>query len=310
MHSVLHIIVDDLRPELGAYGCQPAHANLDRLADVGTVFDRGPSRSRPCAAELLPHGPPAGPQPVVGFNHFREDHPVWTTRPGLLLAAGGEALGAGKAFHPKLPPAYDGDRSWSAAALPYRNPCWNTADDPTASFQDGGLPCVPCAIDVEARLFHNGNVSIANEFCETDAFEDALTVDDALALLRGAHARGAHFYLAVGLHKPHMPWQASAADFALHPLESVDLPAHPLPPSDAPPLAYHFTDGHVRVVAAARCRRRRARRGARTARRRPGWIGRSVGLDELDALGIENSTAVVAHSTTAGNWESTTCGGR
>ena len=129
----------------------------------------------------------------------------------LAAQYGGEALGAGKAFHPKLPPAYDGNRSWSSAALPYRNPCWNTADDPTASFQDGGLPCVPCAIDVEARLFHNVNVSIANDFCEVDAFEDALTVDDALALLRGAHARGAHFYLAVGLHKPHMPWQVSRA---------------------------------------------------------------------------------------------------
>ena len=120
------------------------------------------------------------------INHFREDHPEWTTLPGLFLAAGGEALGAGKAFHPKLPPAYDGNRSWSAAALPYRNPCWNTADDPTASFQDGGLPCVPCAIDVEARLFHNVNVSIANDFCEVDAFEDALTVDDALASARDA----------------------------------------------------------------------------------------------------------------------------
>ena len=42
--------------------------------------------------------------------------------------------------------------------------------------------------------------------------------------------------------------QASAADFALHPLESVDLPAHPLPPSDAPPLAYHFTDGHIHAI--------------------------------------------------------------
>ena len=117
-------------------------------------------------------------------------------------AAGGEALGAGKAFHPKLPPAYDGDRSWSAAALPYRIPCWNTADDPTASFQDGGLPCVPCAIDVEARLFHNVNLSIANEFCETAAFEAALTVDDGLALLRGAHRTLVLILLCQRLRQP------------------------------------------------------------------------------------------------------------
>ena len=215
MHSVLHIIVDDLRPELGAYGLPDRHTpNLDRLADGGTVFDRAYAQQAVCGPSrnsFLTGRRPDRSRSWNFINHFREDHPEWTTLPGLFLAAGGEALGAGKAFHPKLPPAYDGDRSWSAAALPYRNPCWNTADDPTASFQDGGLPCVPCAIDVEARLFHNVNVSIANEFCETDAFEDALTVDDALALLRGAHARGAHFYLAVGLHKPHMPWQVSRA---------------------------------------------------------------------------------------------------
>ena len=92
--------------------------------------------------------------------------------------------------------------------------------------------------------------------------------------------------------------QASAADFALHPLESVDLPAHPLPPSDAPPLAYHFTDGHIHAswqqpVADADARAaRRAYRAATTG------MDRKVGrlLDELDALGLENSTAVVAHS--------------
>ena len=41
MHSVLHIIVDDLRPELGAYGLPDRHTpNPYRLADGGTVFDR------------------------------------------------------------------------------------------------------------------------------------------------------------------------------------------------------------------------------------------------------------------------------
>ena len=42
-----------------------------------------------------------------------------------------------------------------------------------------------------------------------------------------------------------MPWQASAADFALHPLASVAPPAHPYPPAGLPPLAYHFTDEAV-----------------------------------------------------------------
>jgi iduronate 2-sulfatase len=53
-HNIVHVIVDDLRPELGAYGLHDRHTpNIDRLAANGTVFDRaycqqgvcGPSRN-------------------------------------------------------------------------------------------------------------------------------------------------------------------------------------------------------------------------------------------------------------------------
>ena len=52
--GVLHIIVDDLRPELGAYGLTGrATPNIDSLATTGVTFDRayaqiavcGPSRN-------------------------------------------------------------------------------------------------------------------------------------------------------------------------------------------------------------------------------------------------------------------------
>ena len=86
------------------------------------------------------------------INHFREDHPEWTSLPGLFLRAGAKAWGAGKSYHPKLPPQYDTTKSWSPDALPYKNPCWNTADT-NISFQDGGLPCVFCPVDLEHYLF-------------------------------------------------------------------------------------------------------------------------------------------------------------
>ena len=40
-HNILHIISDDLRPELGAYGLPLRHTpNLDAIASRGTVFTR------------------------------------------------------------------------------------------------------------------------------------------------------------------------------------------------------------------------------------------------------------------------------
>jgi iduronate 2-sulfatase len=322
MRGVLHIIVDDLRPELGAYGLTGrATPNIDSLATTGVTFDRayaqiavcGPSRN-----SFMTGRRPDRSRSWNFINSFREDHPDWTTLPGLFLKAGGVALGVGKVFHPMLPPAYDGPSSWSSSALPYFNPCWNTADLPQAVHAcagkaqsakcDGGLPCVPCPIDIQNgfdkwRSGHGNNVSVANEFCEIDAVEDIRTVEHAIAHLRGeavaaAVAAGLPWYLGVGMHKPHMPWQAAPHDWSQHPLESIEQPTHQQPPIRMPALAYHFSDpvdGHIdpwtplppHDVRAAR----RAYRAATTG------MDRKLGalLTELDVLRLTASTAVVLH---------------
>ena len=154
VRNVLHIVVDDLRPELGAYGLQNRHTpNIDKLAATGTVFDRayaqqavcGPSRNsfmsgrRPdrygrmgvrararvsllgCAATFarnisqwpshlftLPPSPAHARSRCWNFiNSFREDHPKWTSLPGIFLKANLTSIGAGKLYHPKIPPEYE-----------------------------------------------------------------------------------------------------------------------------------------------------------------------------------------------------------
>ena len=232
LHSVLHIMADDLRPDIEPYGTEGAHTpSLTRLSKGATVFDRvyaqqgvcGPSRNSYMSGRR-----PDRSRSWNFINHFREDHPDWTTLPGVFLRVGALALAAGKTYHPMLPPAYDGAKSWSASALPYRNECWNTADDTSAKFQDGGLPCVPCPIDLAKYVLKDKNVSVVNDWCEIDAYEDTLTVHQAIKTMREAKDR--HFYLAVGLHKPHYPYQAAPEDFAHHPIENVRpracLPTH------------------------------------------------------------------------------------
>lgn len=231
------------------------------------------------------------------INSFREDHPDWTSLPGLFLRNGALALGSGKTWHPKVPPAYDGAKSWSPESLPYYNPCWNTADNPNATWQDGGLPCIPCLADLEHYLL-GAPISVTNELCDTDAYEDTFSVDRAVELLHNATSSGKQFYLGVGMHKPHIPYQASPADFALHPVETSDEPMHPLPPTGMPPVAFHFTDDAVhsnpwQPVASNGTRiARAAYRAAVTG------MDRKLGklFDEVRRLGIENETAFVFHS--------------
>jgi iduronate 2-sulfatase len=143
-----------------------------------------------------------------------------------------------------------------------------------------------------------GNTSIGNEFCEIDAFEDTFSVDEAITLLKKV-GKADNFYLAVGMHKPHMPWQASKADFDAHPLDSVKAAVHQEPPTNMPDIAFHFTDktipGHstpwTAVPDSDAIKGRRAYRAAVTG------MDRKLGklLKELDTLGLTENTAIVFH---------------
>ena len=301
-HNVVHIIVDDLRHELGCYGLPNRSTPVvDALARRGTLFNRAYAQQAVCGPSrnsFLSGRRPDKSRSWNFINHFREDHPEWTSLPGLFAKDPAYvSLGSGKTWHPKLPPAYDGDRSWTANALPFYNPCWNTADDPHAKFQDGGLPCFFCPIDIEGKLFPKRiNVSVGNEFCTVDAYEDTLSVARAVKLLDQVPA-GKFFYLALGMHKPHMPWQASKEDFDQHPLESVDLPLHTTPPAGVPPIALRFTDGAVHDSPYQPVSDDTARHARRAYRAAVTGMDRKLGvlIDALDRRGLTNNTAVVLH---------------
>lgn len=301
-HNVIHVIADDLRPEMGCYGLADRHTpNLDALAQGGTVFDLAFAQQAVCGPSrnsFMSGRRPDRSRSWNFINHFREDHPTWTSLPGLFKQNNFLAFGSGKLYHPKLPPAYDGNNSWSDQSLPYRNPCWNTADYVNASFQDGGLPCVFCPVDIESVIKKlNVSATVANEYCEIDAYEDTATVQHAIALLKQLKLLGQPFYLGVGLHKPHMPWQAAPEDWGKHPLNTTDLPKNQVPPNGMPDIAFHFTDDAVHsspwqpVSPDSVAKARRAYRAAVTGMDRK--LGRL--MQALDDLGLSNNTAIVFH---------------
>ena len=48
-HNVIHVIIDDLRPELGCYGLPHRHTPvIDKIAASGTVFDRAYAQQAVC----------------------------------------------------------------------------------------------------------------------------------------------------------------------------------------------------------------------------------------------------------------------
>jgi len=172
--NLLYVVVDDLRPQLsGAYG-QTAMItpNVARLQAQGVTFTRAyaqvsvcsPSRTsfltgmRPDQTRLWTIGPYF--RKTAGAD--RGDRIV--TLPQALKAAGWNATGAGKVWHPGVSsggdPAWGGGcvggndmpRSWSHAAprgvdprlLFWECDSWsnNTAQSPAASGLRGGRGCV------------------------------------------------------------------------------------------------------------------------------------------------------------------------
>jgi hypothetical protein len=242
--NVVHIVSDDLRPEITAYGVPGRYTpNIDALGERGIVFDRAYAQQAVCGPSrnsFLSGRRPDASQTWNFINHFREDHPDWTSLPGMFKKAGMNSFGSGKLYHPFMPPNWDGRKSWSDLALPFYNPCWLF-----------GISCLPCValngtkVEPQCSDFGFGPGQLRTCWCEVEATEDRLSVDRAISLMDLAkddfENNGKQFYLAVGLHKPHLPWQAEKKYFDMY-RGNVSLAKHLTAPVGMPGVAFSGCD--------------------------------------------------------------------
>ena len=93
--NVLVFLVDDLRPDLGVYGHDRAHSpNIDQLASEGVKYTRAYAQQAVCGPSrnsFMSGRRPDRSRSWNFINHFRQDHPEWTSLPGLFLKHDGLA---------------------------------------------------------------------------------------------------------------------------------------------------------------------------------------------------------------------------
>ena len=110
------LIVDDLRPELGAYGCSWARTpHIDRLAARSVLFQEAFAAVANCApsrASFLTGLRPRSHGVLDLKTHVRDVLPDVVTLPQRFRAAGYLAVSYGKIYHQFL----DDAPSWSAQA--------------------------------------------------------------------------------------------------------------------------------------------------------------------------------------------------
>jgi arylsulfatase A-like enzyme len=197
--NVLMIAVDDLNHWVGYLGRnrQTSTPNIDRLARRGVRFERSYCAApvcNPSRAALLSGLRPSTSGVYGNNDDWRRVIPIDQTLPTTLRRAGYLVAGAGKIYHT----AYTRPEEWDEYP-----PDVDRDPKPEGDRGVGGIKFAP--LD-----------------CDDDAMRDAATVRFGVEQLSKQHDRP--FFLAIGLHKPHMPWNVPRKYYDLHPLDSIELP--------------------------------------------------------------------------------------
>ena len=197
--NVLFIAIDDLRDWVGYLGANPQTKtpNINRLAARGVYFTRSYCAAPVCngsRAALMSGLRPSTTGVYANGSDWRpavsEDKPLTAAfrRAGYYLA------GAGKIYHGGFDRRSEFDDYYSER---HRDP------QPTGDTGVGGIRFAP--LD-----------------CQDEDLVDYRITNYCIEQLGKPHDKP--FFLACGLHKPHMPWNAPRKFYDLFPLDRIELP--------------------------------------------------------------------------------------
>ena len=230
--NILFLVADDMRPEIGAYAGtdfpSPVHPkmhtpNLDALATRSLLLKQayvqqalcGPSR-----ASLLTGRRPDTTHVYDLFTYWRNAGGNFTTIPQFFKENGYITQGMGKIFHPGSSSHGDDPISWT-------KPYYHGTDFPV--YND-----------------HRSWDAIPNNETEKHPLVDMQIKQHAIEALRQLAPKakqGQPFFLAVGFHRPHLPFQFPESFLQYYPEDSIRLPPNPFIPKDFPKIAWNQCGG-------------------------------------------------------------------
>ncbi len=202
--NVLFIAIDDLNHWVGHLGRNPQAKtpNIDRLAKRGVAFKHAYCAApvcNPSRAALMSGMRPGTTGVYDNGQDWKPVIPVKATLTTQFLNTGYEVFGAGKIYHASV----HRDGEWTSYFEDRRTRQKKLLAHPSAKDDGvGGIAFKPLVDD--ARL------------------ADEINVDHGIAQLEARHDKP--FFLALGLHKPHMAWDVPKKFYDLFPLESIELP--------------------------------------------------------------------------------------
>ncbi len=280
--NVLFIAVDDLRPELKAYGVQKAVTpNFDRLAERGIRFDRAYCNIAVCGASRasLMKGIRPTPRRFTSYKTWAEkDAPDVPSLPRVFKEHGYFTASNGKIYHH----ARDDAEAWS-------EPAWRP-----------GTSSIWWALSENRELSSGDHRGPAYEAADQpeERYPDHQICDKTLGDMRRLAETGKPFFLGCGFFRPHLPFVVPQKYWDLYPPAQVTLPENRFFPQSLPSVfQYHW--GEMRkyhgIPQRGPVSDETAHNLIRGYHASVSFIDAQIGrlLDELEQLGIADNTIIV-----------------
>eukprot|EP00039_Didymoeca_costata_P011243 m.157145 g.157145 ORF g.157145 m.157145 type:complete len:576 (+) comp15110_c0_seq1:1469-3196(+) len=331
--NILMITSDDLRPQLNyAYNMtETITPRIDMFAKQSLVFHRAYTQIAVCSPSrnsFMTSRRPDTTKVWNFLNHFREPEvgadwialPQWFKQNGYLTYA------SGKLYHPQLPPNNDYPTSWTNDS--FNSYYWGNSPpigDAMHCTDDHRADLTPIMLAYNSTIVCvNRNMSEAmndHDDRDTPQVKQGVEYDHRLGtrtiefLQRAAVARkesGTPFFIGVGFRKPHVDWRTPVSFWEMYNStgNSLSIAAHSSIGENISVLAYEMNGptGKPYFHASTKTTYRESPNGGipedlqRGLRRgyysAVSFLDHEVGriLDELDSLGLTESTAVLLHA--------------
>lgn len=232
--NILFIVLDDFQPILRSYGNQLINApNMDNLAGNSVVFNRAYTQQALCGPSRTSFLTSRRPDTIKLWDvhyYWRKSAGNYTTLPQYFKQHGYHTVSFGKIFHPGIVSGKTTDYPYSWSVPPYL---------PSTQRYKMKKVCP----DHQGKLWMNivcpVNVSTQPE----QTLPDIQSTQYALQFIEKQSNESQPFFLALGYHKPHIPFKFPQEYLKFYPLDKIKLAKFHTRPRGLPSVAWNpWTD--------------------------------------------------------------------
>lgn len=229
--NVLFIAVDDLRPELGCYGnTQIISPNIDKLASDGLVFNRTYCQQSICMASRASLMSGYRPDTLHIYNTRSLDE----LAPGVLTINqhfennGYQIWAAGKIYHHSVDHKKQFGNNYHVVETREKgrgylsDEAWEIVEEFEKEFQKTNN----ASAEGRGPAFEAANV-------DDNEYVDGKMTDLAVEKMTDYKNAGKPFFMAVGFHKPHLPFNAPKKYWDMYDPGKISKASNPFKPENA-----------------------------------------------------------------------------